>query len=103
MSMEKESFADIINGEVPVLIDFYATWCGPCQYQLPIMDEVASEMGGKARVLKVDIDKNQALASKLGIRSVPTLMIFKTGEVKWRVSGVKDKMELVKLLNEFGA
>lgn len=101
MRMEKESFTDIINGEVPVLIDFYATWCGPCQYQLPIMDEVASEMGEGARVLKVDIDKNQSLASKLGIRSVPTLMIFKKGEIKWRVSGVKDKLELVKTLNEF--
>lgn len=103
MSERKETFTEIVNGDVPVLIDFYATWCGPCQYQLPVMDEVASEVGDRARILKVDIDKNQALASKLAIRSVPTLMIFKKGELKWRVSGVKDKAELVKILNEYGA
>ncbi len=103
MSEQKETFGDIIKGSIPVLVDFYATWCGPCQYQLPIMDEVASEVGSKARVLKVDIDKNQALAGQLAIRSVPTLMIFKSGEVKWRVSGVKTKEELVQLLNNYAS
>lgn len=103
MSETKETFGSIIGGDKPVLIDFYATWCGPCQYQLPIMDEVASDVGDTARVLKVDVDKNQAISSQLGIRGVPTLMIFKNGEVKWRASGVKDKETLVALLKEHGA
>lgn len=103
MSETKETFGSIINGSKPVLIDFFATWCGPCQYQLPIMDEVAHEMGEAARVLKVDVDRNQAISAQLGIRGVPTLMIFKDGEVKWRASGVKDKDTLVALLKEHGA
>lgn len=103
MSETKETFGSIINGSKPVLIDFFATWCGPCQYQLPIMDEVASEVGEAARILKVDVDRNQAISAQLGIRGVPTLMIFKDGEVKWRASGVKDKDTLVALLKEHGA
>jgi thioredoxin 1 len=96
----KETFGSIINGDKPVIIDFYATWCGPCQYQLPIMDEVASELGSDVRVLKVDVDKNQAIASQLGIRGVPTLVIYHKGELKWRASGVKDKDTLVGLLKQ---
>lgn len=103
MTETKETFGSIIGGSKPVLIDFYATWCGPCQYQLPIMDEVAGELGESARILKVDVDRNQAISSQLGIKGVPTLMIFKDGEVKWRASGVKDKETLVALLKEHGA
>jgi thioredoxin 1 len=103
MAENQETFKSIINGDKPVLIDFYATWCGPCQYQLPIMDEVAHEVKDGARILKIDVDKNQALASQLGIRGVPTLMLYKKGEVLWRVSGVRDKDALIALLKEHGA
>jgi thioredoxin 1 len=97
----KASFQDIIQSEKPVLIDFFATWCGPCQYQAPILEEVASEMGEGARILKIDVDRNQAVAAQYGVRSVPTLMIFKGGEVIWREAGVKEKEQLVTLLKSF--
>lgn len=97
----KASFQDIIQSENPVLIDFFATWCGPCQYQAPILEEVASEIGEGARILKIDIDRNQAVAAQYGVRSVPTLMIFKGGEVMWREAGVKEKEQLVTLLKSF--
>lgn len=97
----KANFQDIIQSEKPVLIDFFATWCGPCQYQAPILEEVASEMGAGARILKIDVDRNQAVAAQYGVRSVPTLMIFKGGEVKWREAGVKEKEQLVTLLKSF--
>lgn len=97
----KANFQDIIQSEKPVLIDFFATWCGPCQYQAPILEEVASEMGEEARILKIDVDRNQAVAAQYGVRSVPTLMIFKGGEVMWREAGVKEKEQLVTLLKSF--
>ena len=97
----KANFKDIIQSEKPVLIDFFATWCGPCQYQAPILEEVASELGEGARILKIDVDRNQAVAAQYGVRSVPTLMIFKGGEVMWREAGVKEKEQLVTLLKSF--
>ena len=95
----KANFQEIIQSEKPVLIDFFATWCGPCQYQAPILEEVASEMGEGARILKIDVDRNQAVAAQYGVRSVPTLMIFKGGEVMWREAGVKEKADLINLIN----
>ena len=91
----KEDFKSIINGSVPVLVDFHATWCGPCKAQAPILKDVAAETKGKARIIKIDVDKNQSLAQKYQVRSVPTLLLFKNGESVWRHAGVASKEELI--------
>ena len=85
--MAKETFQSIINNDTPTLVDFHATWCGPCKMMSPIVKKLKEEMGDRARILKVDIDKNPALADKLSIRSVPTFILYKGGEIKWQVSG----------------
>lgn len=95
------TFKEIINSEVPVLVDFFATWCGPCQYQGPILEEVASELGDHARIIKIDVDKNPSAAQAYGVRSVPTLMVFQNGDVKWKNAGVKQKDELISLLKGY--
>ena len=97
----KGSFNDIIQGEKPVLVDFFATWCGPCKYQGPILEQLATAIGDEARIIKIDIDRNQAVAAKYNVRSVPTLMIFKNGEVLWKEAGVKEKADLVTLLGKY--
>lgn len=94
------NFSELIQGDKPVLIDFYATWCGPCQLMRPILDDVKQAIGDKASILKIDVDKNQELAAKYQVRGVPTLMIFKEGEQLFRQSGVLQKDELVKLLED---
>lgn len=85
---DMSSFNEIINSETPVLVDFYADWCAPCRMVAPILEQVAAEMKGDVKVLKVNVDKNRAAASKYGIQSIPTLMLFKNGEVKWQGVGV---------------
>lgn len=82
-----ETFDDIIKGDKPVLVDFFATWCGPCKVLSPTVEALGKELAGQVRVLKIDVDKNEALATQLRIQSVPTLIIFKKGEIVWRSSG----------------
>jgi len=96
-----ESFNDIINGDKPVLVDFYATWCGPCKAMAPVIDSIASELQGNARILKIDIDKNKQVASHYQVQAVPTLMIFRKGEIVWRNAGGMDKASLLQKIRYF--
>lgn len=96
----KGNFQKLINGDRPVLVDFHATWCGPCQTLAPILKEVSAEVNGRAKILKIDVDKNQQLASRYQVRGVPTLILFKNGKQVWRQSGVVQKNQLLKLIDQ---
>jgi thioredoxin 1 len=96
-----ETFQQIIHGDKPVLVDFFATWCGPCKAMSPVVEAIGKEMQGKIRVLKIDVDKNQALASQLNIQAVPTFVIYKNGQIVWRKAGGADKMTLKQVVNSF--
>lgn len=94
------SFNDIINGDKPVLVDFFATWCGPCKMMQPILQEVKSLVGDSANIIKVDVDKNPEVAANYGIQGVPTLIIYKNGKVLWRQSGVVPAKQLTQLIQQ---
>lgn len=94
------SFKEIVGKEKPVLIDFYATWCGPCKMVTPMLDDLKQRVKNKATIIKIDIDKNQELAAKLKVQGVPTFMLYKNGELLWRASGVQPISVLEDLLNE---
>ncbi len=96
----KGNFNDIINSDKPVLVDFFATWCGPCKTMAPILDEVATEAGDDARIIKIDVDKNPQVAAKYQIRGVPTLILFKNGKILWQQSGVVPSHQLKQLLQQ---
>ena len=94
-------FSDLINSEIPVLVDFSAEWCGPCQMMAPILKDVSKRVEGKAKVLKVDVDKNPQAAAEYRIQGVPTLMVFKKGKVMWRQSGVVQANQLEKIVKQY--
>ena len=95
------NFQDIVKGETPTLVDFFATWCGPCKAMQPTLDQLKTDMHEKVRILKIDVDKNSELSSKLQIQGVPTLAIFKEGKMLWRQSGVIPAHQLVPLIKKY--
>ncbi len=96
-----ETFGTIIKGDKPVLVDFFATWCGPCKMMQPILEQVSKQLGDEVRIVKIDVDKNQQLAAQLQVSSVPTLAIFKNGEIVWRQPGVQPAHVLSEKLKSF--
>jgi thioredoxin 1 len=94
-------FAQLVQSETPVLVDFSAEWCGPCKMLAPVLSEVKKRVGDKVKIIKIDIDKNQSLANSLNIQSVPTLIVFQNGETKWRQSGVMTAVQLENVLLKY--
>ena len=96
-----EKFNELIKSDIPVLIDFYAEWCGPCKAIMPVLEKVKEKLGDKARIVKIDVDKFQELAEEYHIQTVPTFIIFKKGESLWRHSGMIPEKELVTMIEKY--
>lgn len=94
------SFKEVIQSDKPVLVDFTATWCGPCKMMAPILHDVKNAMGDNVTIIKIDVDKNPEVSSQFQVQSVPTLIIFKKGEVKWRQSGIVPAKQLQDILSK---
>ena len=99
-TVKMSNFNSIIKSEKPVLIDFFATWCGPCKMLGPILKEVKDSLGDRISILKIDVDKNQQIASQYQVRGVPTMILFQNGKQLWRQSGVLNKEEIIKIILE---
>src|SRR5687768_3622410 len=96
--MANASFIELTKSSTPTLVDFHAEWCGPCHMMKPILEKLKEEMGDSVRIIKIDIDKNTALANQYNVRSVPTLAVFKNGQVKWMAAGVRQLNELKRII-----
>jgi thioredoxin 1 len=95
------NFAQLTSGPTPVLVDFFAEWCGPCKMMAPILKDVASQLGNTVRILKIDVDKNQQLAAQVGVKGVPTLILYKNGQQVWRQSGVVQANQLAGIIKQY--
>jgi thioredoxin 1 len=95
MLPKSKTFQELIEGDTPVLVDFFAEWCGPCKMMQPILEDTSKQLGTKVKILKVDVDRNPLAASKFQVRGVPTLLLFQKGQVVWRQSGVVPAQQLV--------
>ncbi|MDX1773516.1 thioredoxin [Oceanihabitans sediminis] len=91
-------FSEIINQDKPVLVDFFATWCGPCKMMSPVLSEIKETLGDRVSIIKIDVDKNQELAAKYQVKGVPTFMLFKDGKQVWRQSGMLQKNDLMNVI-----
>ncbi len=98
MLPKSKTFQELIEGDTPVLVDFFAEWCGPCKMMQPILEDTAKQLGGKVKILKVDVDRNPLAASRFQVRGVPTLVLFSKGEVVWRQSGVIPAHQLLQII-----
>jgi len=98
----KESLQTVLNDSKPVLVDFFAEWCGPCKAQAPVLKEVKSEIGDNVRIIKIDVDKSPAIAQQYNISGVPTLILFRNGRPVWRQSGVVSRKQLVEVIKQHG-
>jgi len=96
-----EKFGDIINSSQLTLVDFFATWCGPCKMMHPVLEQLKSALGDSLRILKIDVDKNQAISMSYGIQGVPTLILFRDGQVLWRQSGAMSYTELQNIVRQY--
>ena len=96
-----ENFNDIINGDQLTLVDFYATWCGPCQKMHPVLDQLKADLGEQIRIVKLDVDKNEALSAQYNVQSIPTLMLVRKGETLWRQSGAMNIVDLKSVVKQY--
>ena len=96
-----ENLKDILSGNKPVLIDFFAEWCGPCKAMKPVLDNLKRELGDNVRIIKIDIDKNNTLAASYDIQSVPTLILFKENKIVWRASGARQMSEIKNMIGNY--
>ena len=100
MSAQPKTFSELISGDKPVLVDFFATWCGPCKMMQPILEDTARQLGDKVKIIKVDVDRNPYAASSYQVRGVPTLILFQNGKPLWRQSGVVPSNQLIKVIED---
>ena len=103
MNNQKETFRDLINGSTPVLVDFFAEWCGPCKQMKPILEELHQLMGTSVRIIKIDVDKNPAVSQSFQVSGVPTLVLFKSGQTLWRQSGIVPAKQLQQIIQQKAA